>query len=53
MTLTFELDLDTFVMNQHAKFLGQRLFHSEVIVRMHRHAAQQAIYSIWDHDSGW
>lgn len=36
MTLTFELDLETVKMDQHAKYLGQRSSSSNVIVRTHR-----------------
>jgi len=40
MTLIFELDL-----NQHAKYLGQRLFHSEVIVWIHKHTRQSECFT--------
>jgi len=36
MTLIFESDLDRVMMNQCAKYLGQRSFHSNVIVRIYR-----------------
>jgi len=37
MTMTFELDLFSDKVNQHAKYLGQESFHSKAIVRMHTH----------------
>jgi len=37
MTLTFELDIDMVEMNQHATYVGQRSFHSKVIVHTHTH----------------
>jgi len=38
LTLTFECDLDSVKVNQHAKYLGQRSFQAKVTVRTHRHS---------------
>jgi len=35
--MAFELDLDNVKVNQHAKYIDQRLFHSKVLVWAHRH----------------
>lgn len=35
-TSTFELDPDTFTINRHARYIGQRSFRSNVIVRTNR-----------------
>jgi len=45
MTLTFELDLDNAKMNQHAKYLDQWSFSSNVIVRVdvHTHTLDQLL----------
>ena len=38
MTLTFEHDLlDVVKVNQHAKYLNQKTFHSRIIVQTHTH----------------
>jgi len=37
MTVTFEFHLDSVKENQRAKYLGQRLFTSKVIIRICRH----------------
>jgi len=35
LTLTIKFDLDCIKVNQHAKYLGQTLFHSKVPVQTH------------------
>ena len=45
MTLTLEHDLDNVKMNQHAKYLGQRLLSSKVIVRIHKHTTYCSIWT--------
>ena len=47
MTLTFEPDLESVKMNQHAKYVGQMLFNSKVIIaRTHRHT-HRTDYPTW------
>jgi len=39
--LTYDLDLDSVKVNQHAKYLGQRSLSSNVIAQTHRHTTDQ------------
>jgi len=41
MTMTFETDLDSVKVNQHARYLDQRSHSSKIIVRTHRHTHTQ------------
>ena len=47
MTLTFESDLSSVKMNQHAKYQGQRSFRSKVIIGTHVTNTHHTNYSTW------